>query len=110
MEEKWSTWARILKEVSHVLLVAYSALNPIAYCGELAYQFLYKNVVDKCCFKLFPSCVKCCAPVGTTESHPSELEMMKSVGITLYGPDPLQQQLDQLDNQSRLLSGLPVII
>jgi hypothetical protein len=34
--------------------------------------------------------------------------MMKSVGITLNGADPIQQQLEELDLQSRILSGLPI--
>ena len=35
---RWATWAKVLKELSQVLLVAYSALNPIAYCGDLVYR------------------------------------------------------------------------
>ena len=42
-----ATWARILKQVSHILLVCYSALNPIAYCGEL----IYITMVSKLCCK-----------------------------------------------------------
>ena len=36
----------------------------------------------------------------------SEYDVMKSVGITLGGPDPLQQQLHELDAQSRIMCGL----
>ena len=36
----------------------------------------------------------------------SEFDMMKSVGITLGGPDPIPQQLHELDEQSRLMCGL----
>ena len=36
----------------------------------------------------------------------SEFDMMKSVGITLGGPDPIPQQLYELDEQSRLMCGL----
>ena len=36
----------------------------------------------------------------------SEFDMMKSVGITLGGPDPIPQQLYELDEQSRLMIGL----
>jgi len=43
----WATWVRILKRVSQVLLVAYSALNPVAYCGEL--------VIQLCCPKFLRS-------------------------------------------------------
>jgi hypothetical protein len=32
--------------------------------------------------------------------------MMKSIGITLNGADPIPQQLEELDAQSRLLCGL----
>lgn len=35
---RWATWARLLKEVSQVLLVTYSAFNPVAYCRELFYR------------------------------------------------------------------------
>ena len=35
-------WARILKQISHILLVVYSALNPLAYCGELIFNQLAK--------------------------------------------------------------------
>lgn len=106
-QELWATWARILKEVSHVLLVAYSALNPIAYCGELICHFCYHNILKKCCFKIFPSCSKCCSE-PERYSQQSELDMMKSVGITLNGADPILQQLKELDIQSRILSGLPL--
>ena len=30
----------MLKEVSHLLLISYSALNPLAYCGELIWKHL----------------------------------------------------------------------
>ena len=43
-----ATWARILKQISHILLVCYSALNPIAYCGELIYNTM---VLKLCCKK-----------------------------------------------------------
>ena len=46
-----ATWARILKQVSHILLVCYSALNPIAYCGELMYNTM---VLKSCCKKSVP--------------------------------------------------------
>ena len=32
--------------------------------------------------------------------------MMKSIGVTLNGGDPIPQQLKELDAQSRLLTGL----
>ena len=36
----------------------------------------------------------------------SEIEMMESVGVTMRGGDSLDQQLQELDPQSRILSGL----
>ena len=94
--------------MSQVLLVAYSALNPVAYCGELVIQLccpkflransLYKLILKYCC----------CREPQTGASQQSELDMMKSVGITLNGADPIQQQLEELDVQSRILSGLPI--
>jgi hypothetical protein len=39
----------------------------------------------------------------------SEYDVMRSVGITLGGPDPIDQQLQELDAQSRIMCGLPVL-
>ena len=39
-QSEWSNWALVLKEVSHLLLISYSALNPLAYCGELIWKHL----------------------------------------------------------------------
>ena len=101
---------RILKQVSQLLLVAYSALNPIAYCGELVYQLCCRKLLKKFGFKnkfaSFFAC--CCCSKLENSSQQSELDMMKSVGITLNGADPIQQQLEELDLQSRILSGLPI--
>ena len=41
---RWATWAKVLKELSQVLLVAYSALNPIAYCGDLVYRLAWASM------------------------------------------------------------------
>ena len=105
----WSTWARVLKELSHVLLVSYSALNPLAYCGELllragrkAFRRIGQTSRD------FLSCMGCQLKTNSNSRFcQSEFEMMKSVGITLNGADPIPQQLQELDAQSRILSGLP---
>lgn len=107
--EGWSTWARVLKELSHVLLVSYSALNPLAYCGEL----LLREGKKACrrIGQLFVGCLsRCGCHIKTTSNSrycQSEFEMMKSIGITLNGADPIPQQLQELDAQSRILSGLP---
>ena len=89
----WAIWAKVTKEVSHTLLLLYAALNPIAYCGSLMATFMWKIVRKLCC-------------VGQTISSKSELEMMRSVGITLNGADPIEQQLRELDAQSRILTGI----
>ena len=107
--EGWSTWARVLKELSHVLLVSYSALNPLAYCGELllrAGRKVFRRLGQAASGRF--SRLGC--PFKTTSNSrycQSEFEMMKSIGITLNGADPIPQQLQELDAQSRILSGLP---
>ena len=53
-------------------------------------------------------CKKCCWKRGTSQKRLSEYEVMKSNGITLGGPDPLMQQLQELDAQSRLMCGISV--
>ena len=42
--EPSAKWASILKQISHILLVSYSALNPLAYCGELMYNQLFVKI------------------------------------------------------------------
>ena len=107
----WSTWARVLKELSHVLLVSYSALNPLAYCGELLLRAGKK--ISRRIGQTSRTCLSCFGCHLKTNSNSrfcqSEFEMMKSVGITLNGADPIPQQLQELDAQSRILSGLPAI-
>ena len=95
----WATWARVARELNQVLLVGYAALNPIAYCGGPLIPFV-NNAVTK--IKQF------CR--GEPISTKSELEMMKSVGITLNGADPMEQQLRELDAQSRILTGIHVVV
>ena len=102
----WAPWVRILKQISQLLLVAYSGLNPIAYCGELISQLCYQKIVKKYCFDALPACLKCCHN-RESASQQSELDIMKSVGITLNGADPIHQQLQELDIQSRIMAGLP---
>ena len=86
-------WASILKQISHILLVSYSAFNPLAYCGELMYNQL---LVKLCCRKSI---------VNANLLH-SEIQLQTMASGTLVGNDPLSQQLKDLDAQSRLLTGL----
>ena len=109
-QHQWAPWVRILKMVSQILLVAYSALNPVAYCGELVYQLCCTKCLKKLGRIAIPSVFKCCDCKEQDQSQQSELDMMKSVGITLSGADPIQQQLQELDMQSRILSGLPISV
>ena len=73
-----------------------SALNPLAYCGELVFKtichyFKRSNQIPQ-------------QRNGIIISN--EYGDMKSIGITLNGPDPLEKQLEELDAQSRLMCGL----
>ena len=83
------------KELSHVLLVAYAALNPLAYCGGPLMPAIHK---------FWAKVTQYCR--SDQISTKSELEMMRSVGITLNGADPMEQQLRELDAQSRILTGI----
>jgi len=67
-------WAHVLKEISHILLVCYSAFNPIACCGEL----LFKSLI----VPLFNICGHCFLKKTYVES---ELIQMKSIGVTANG-------------------------
>lgn len=49
--QNWATWAKVLKEFSQVLLVCYSAFNPLAYCGDLVYRSTVKRLINCCCRK-----------------------------------------------------------
>ena len=97
--DNWATWARVARELNQVLLVGYAALNPIAYCGGPLIPFVNTAVMKM---------TQCCR--GESISTKSELEMMKSVGITLNGADPMEQQLRELDAQSRILTGIHVVV
>ena len=87
-----ATWASILKHISHILLVSYSALNPLAYCGELIYNQLLVKL--------------CCRRSNVNLTLHSEIQLQTMQGGTLVGTDSLTQQLKDLDAQSRLLTGL----
>ena len=92
----WPGWGIIFNELNNLLLVSYSALNPLAYCGELVFKTLTRY------FKRSNK-----IPQKRNGVIISEYERdMKSLGITLNGPDPLGQQLEELDAQSRLMCGL----
>ena len=92
---EWPLWGKVLNDLSNVLLVIYSALNPLAYCGGL----IFKTI--RCLFRRGSS-----SPQQRNGIFNSEYGAMKSIGITLNGPDPLNQQLQELDAQSRLMCGL----
>lgn len=83
----------VLTELNHVFLVAYSALNSIAYCGDL--------VLKKCFRSLFGRCLAPCRSMSG-----SNIEVMESYRPSLLGGDPMEDQLRDLDPQSRILSGL----
>ena len=86
-------WASILKHISHILLVSYSALNPLAYCGELIYSQLLLKL--------------CCRKSNINPALHSEIQLQTiQGGGTLVGNDSLSQQLKDLDAQSRLLTGI----
>ena len=87
--ELTATWVIVLKDVSHVLLVSYSALNPLAYCGELLWSMV-KNKICRC-------------PCKCTEASNvhSEVVQMKSIGYTATC-----NNTSDLDAQSRILSGI----
>ena len=92
-----------------ILLVAYSALNPLAYCGDLVFK-VFRLGFRRCCSVVSR---RNAADGGrqSQECHRhvpfSEYEIMKSNGITLGGPGTLAQQLQELDAQSRIMCGLP---
>ena len=65
-------WAQVLKEISHILLVCYSAFNPIACCGEL----LLKSLI----VPIFNLCGHCFLKKTYVES---EMIQMKSIGVTV---------------------------
>ena len=96
--DQWPVWAKIFNELNNVLLASYSALNPLAYCGELIFKTSSKTF--KGCFAQKKT------PQKRNGVLNSEYSAMKSVGITLGGPDPLVIQLEELDEQSRLMCGL----
>ena len=89
--------------------MSYSALNPLAYCGELllrAGRKVFRRIGQTGRAGL--TCLGCNFKSDSNSRFcQSEFEMMKSVGITLNGADPIPQQLQELDAQSRILSGLP---
>ena len=113
-------------------MVSYSAFNPFAYCGELIFQVVFQGYF-KCVYKTRSSDNQNLNHQNQNQAQESnrrqvnkrlrmpqirwiktrrnladvsEFEVMKSVGITLGGPDPIPQQLYELDEQSRLMCGL----
>ena len=99
---RWAAWAKVLKELSQVLLVAYSALNPIAYCGDLVYRLAWGLWIPRAPSIAKSSCLfrktihrlirTCCG----RNKGPSEIEVMETLGITVMGEGSLGQQLQEL--------------
>ena len=114
-ESSAALWAQVMKETSHILLVCYSAFNPLACCGEL----LFKSLI----VPIFNLCGHCSLKKTYVES---ELIQMKSIGVTVNGSACIDQvffkmqqiysifyhciffQLEEIDPQSKLLTGLKV--
>ena len=71
---KAAVWAIVMKEISHILLVCYSAFNPIACCGELLCRSILLPLK-----KAFTRCF----PKKTYME--SEFVQMKSIGVTING-------------------------
>ena len=82
-EQPAATWAVVLKETSHILLVCYSAFNPIAYCGDL----VIRQIRASCC----PS-----SDTNGNVNNGSEAVQMKTYGVV--------STVQDLDVQSRLLA------
>ena len=82
-----------------MLLMLYSALNPLAYCGGLIFKIINQGVTFF--IKKFRK-----NPIQRNGVVISEYGAMRSYGITLSGPDPLRIQLQELDAQSRIMMGL----
>ena len=69
-----------------------------------AYSILYYNMYMRLIFvKVISTFLHRRQPQSATE-----LDAMRSFGISLNGPDPLQQQLKELDIQSKLMCGIQV--
>ena len=57
-------------------------------------------------YKLHTKLISGLCPRNNPTNVHTEGIMMKSIGITLNGGDPIPQQLKELDAQSRLLTGI----
>ena len=79
-ESSAALWAQVMKETSHILLVCYSAFNPLACCGEL----LFKSLI----VPIFNLCGHCSLKKTYVES---ELIQMKSIGVTVNGSACIDQ-------------------
>ena len=118
---EWPVTLLVANEFNNILLVFYSACNPLAYCGELIYKKLCLDCL--CCCKDGLETASAAAEDGAMcprgggifrsrrgrgqlrgfrrGRDESEYNAMKSIGITLGGPDPIMQQL----NVSQVRSG-----
>ena len=124
--EEPSPYFLLAAEINHILLVCYSSLNPLAYCGGLILKVLAKGYL-KCVWQLneavpdLNDASQAQPRIGrkrTTLKYKvkwtrrmnskdlSEYDAMKSVGITLNGPEAIEIQLNELDPQSRIMCGL----
>ena len=112
-------------EISTILLISYSSFNPLAYCGGLILQVFAKGYF-KCVRQsnaATADLIDISQPLPGTDrkttlkykikwtrrldpSDFSEYDAMKSIGITLNGPDSIDVQLSELDPQSRIMCGL----
>ena len=125
-DEDPSPYFLFAAEINNILLVSYSSFNPLAYCGGLILQVLAKGYF-KCVRRLNDAVpdlndasqalpqigrkrptlkykVKWTRRVNSKDL--SEYDAMKSVGITLNGPEAIEVQLNELDPQSRIMCGL----
>ena len=124
-EEGPSHYFLFAAEINNILLVSYSSFNPLAYCGGLILKVLAKGYF-KCVRQLNDAApdlndasqalsqierkrtlkynVKWTRRMNSKDL--SEYDAMKSVGITLNGPEAIEVQLNELDPQSRIMCGL----
>ena len=121
-----SSYFLFASEISTILLICYSSFNPLAYCGGLILQVFAKGYF-KCVRR--SNAAAAADHINVSQALPgtdrrgtlkykvkwtrrldtsdfSEYDVMKSIGITLNGPDSLDVQLNDLDPQSRIMCGL----
>ena len=124
-DEDPSPYFLFAAEINNILLVSYSSFNPLAYCGGLILKVFAKGYF-KCVRRsndavpnindasqaqprigrkrILKYKVKWTHRMNSKDL--SEYDAMKSVGITLNGPEAIEVQLNELDPQSRIMCGL----